>query len=194
MTDGAHQECLAGELPGSVPPITLRLPASYRGVAPGGTSGRPNSFPTSFWLRPGTAARLAAVGPPGAAPDPTPEVFTLVPPDDRLDARGRALEDLLRRGRPPRERDTPALPRPPSGEQLVFRRRPDGRVEADGFPDEAEVCEALVARLDPRVVRLERGRLYVEAANGAAVYAPVGPSPRPGCRRYGRLYLRPVGG
>jgi hypothetical protein len=55
------------------------------------------------------------------------------------------------------------------------------------------VCEPLVARLDPHVVRLERGRLYVEAADGAAVYAPVGPSPRPGCRRSGRLYLRPAG-
>jgi hypothetical protein len=64
----------------------------------------------------------------------------------------------------------------------------------DGFPDEAEVCEALGGRLDPRVVRLERGRLYVHAANGVAVYVPVGPSPRPGCRRYGRLYLRPAGG
>jgi hypothetical protein len=67
-------------------------------------------------------------------------------------------------------------------------------VAVDGFPDEAEVCEALVARLAPRVVRLERGRLYVEAANGSAVYVPVGPSPRPGCRRYGRLYLRQAGG
>jgi hypothetical protein len=67
-------------------------------------------------------------------------------------------------------------------------------VAVDGFPDEAEVCEALVGRLDPRVVRLERGRLYVHAANGVAVYVPVGPSPRPGCRRYGRLYLRPAGG
>jgi hypothetical protein len=67
-------------------------------------------------------------------------------------------------------------------------------VEAAGFPDEAEVCEALVAQFDPRVVRLERGRLSVEAANGAAVYAPVGPSPRPGCRRSGCLYLRPAGG
>jgi hypothetical protein len=60
----------------------------------------------------------------------------------------------------------------------------------DGFPDEADVCAVLVARLDPNVVRLERGRLYVEAANGAAVYVPVGPSPWPGCRRYGRLYRR----
>jgi hypothetical protein len=59
------------------------------------------------------------------------------------------------------------------------------------------VSEALVARLAPALaaaVRLERGRLYVEAANGVAVYVPVGPSPRPGCRRYGRLYLRPAGG
>ena len=60
----------------------------------------------------------------------------------------------------------------------------------DFFPDEADVCESLVARLDPQLVRLERGRLRVEAANGSAVYVPVGPSPRPGCRRYGRLYLR----
>jgi hypothetical protein len=72
----------------------------------------------------------------------------------------------------------------------VFRRRADGRVAVDSFPDEADVCESLVARLDPQLVRLERGRLRVEAANGSAVYVPVGPSPRPGCRRYGRLYLR----
>ena len=60
----------------------------------------------------------------------------------------------------------------------------------DDFPDEADVCEPLVARLDPHVVRLERGRLHVTAANGVAVYVPVGPSSRPGCTRYGRLYRR----
>ena len=49
---------------------------------------------------------------------------------------------------------------------------------------------AVVARLDPAVVRLERDRLSVTAANGAAVYVPVGASARPGCTRYGRLYLR----
>jgi hypothetical protein len=52
------------------------------------------------------------------------------------------------------------------------------------------VCPALVARLDPGVVRLERDRLHVAAANGAAVYVPVGLSCRPGCTRYARLYLR----
>jgi hypothetical protein len=74
----------------------------------------------------------------------------------------------------------------------VFRRWPDGRVTADGFPDEADVCAALVARLKPAVVRLERDRLYVQTTDGAAVYVPVGPSSRPGCARYGRLYLRPA--
>jgi hypothetical protein len=76
---------------------------------------------------------------------------------------------------------------------LVLRRWPDGRVTADGFPEEADVSEARVARLPPALaaaVRLERGRLYVEAANGAAVDVPVGPSPRPGCTRYGRLDRR----
>jgi hypothetical protein len=48
----------------------------------------------------------------------------------------------------------------------------------------------VVARLDPAVVRLERDRLFIQAANGVAVYVPVGPSARPGCLRYGRLYLR----
>ena len=52
------------------------------------------------------------------------------------------------------------------------------------------MCPAVVARLDPAVVRLERDRLYVTAANGVAVYVPVGPSARPGCTRYGRLSLR----
>jgi hypothetical protein len=47
-----------------------------------------------------------------------------------------------------------------------------------------------VARLDPRVVRLERDRRSVTVANGAAVDMPVGASPRPGCTRSGRLYLR----
>jgi hypothetical protein len=75
----------------------------------------------------------------------------------------------------------------------VLRRWPDGRVTVDGFPEEADVCEARVARLAlalAAAVRLERGRLSIEAANGAAVYVPVGPSPRPGCTRYGRLYRR----
>jgi hypothetical protein len=126
---------------------------------------------------------------PGASPDPKPEVFTLVPPDDRLDPRARLLEVLQGQGRMARgQAGAPPAPRP-AADSLVFRRHPDGRVTVDGFPDEADVCEPLVARLDPRVVRLERGRLYVEAANGSAVYVPVGPSPRPGCRRYGRLYL-----
>jgi hypothetical protein len=86
-----------------------------------------------------------------------------------------------------------AAPGRPPGGRLVFRRSPDGRITVDGFPAEADVCAALVARLDPRVVRLERGRLSIEAANGAAVDVPVGPSPRPGCTRSGRLSLRPAG-
>jgi hypothetical protein len=76
---------------------------------------------------------------------------------------------------------------------LVLRRRPDGQITADGFPDEADVCEPLVRQFPAslqRVVRLERGRLYVTATNGVAIYVPVGPSPLPGCTRYGRLYLR----
>ena len=60
----------------------------------------------------------------------------------------------------------------------------------DGFPDEADVAPAVVAWRDPAVVRLERDRLYIDAANGVAVYVPVGPSARPGCVRYGRLYFR----
>ena len=86
---------------------------------------------------------------------------------------------------------------PPAGSaggRLVFRRSPEGRVTVDGFPDEADVCEPMVGRLDPQVARLERGRLYIEAANGAAVYVPLGPSSRPGCHRYGRLYVRTVDG
>ena len=60
----------------------------------------------------------------------------------------------------------------------------------DGFPAEADAAAAVVARPDPRVVRLERARLHIQAANGVAVYVPAGPSARPGCLRYGRLYLR----
>jgi hypothetical protein len=75
------------------------------------------------WLRRVASARLAAVGPKGAAPDPVAEVLTLSPPADAPGAWGRSLEDLLRRGRLLRERSGP----PPADEgvpaALVFRRR-----------------------------------------------------------------------
>jgi hypothetical protein len=103
---------------------------------------------------------------------PPPEVFTLVPRDDRPDRPlpvPAELQGLLGRRRLPLDRNP--LPAPPRG--LVFCR-----------------CPAVVARLDPSAVRLERDRLYITAANGAAVYVPVGASSRPGCTRYGRLYLQ----
>jgi hypothetical protein len=84
----------------------------------------------------------------------------------------------------------PRLPVRRLANVLVFRRRPDGRVTVDAFPDEADVCAAAVVALDPALVRLERGRLYITAANGQAIYVPVGPSPIPDCVRFGRLYLR----
>jgi hypothetical protein len=66
--------------------------------------------------------------------------------------------------------------RPPPGiSLLVFRRWPDGTAAVDDFPETTDVREALVPHLDARAVRLERGRLYVTAANGYAVYMPVGP-------------------
>jgi len=126
----------------------------------------------------------------GSDPVAVAEVFTLVPRDDRRGWQTLTPEELQWLRSDPFAR----LPRPPPTQPpprgLVFRRWPDGRVTADGFPDAADVCAALVARLDPTVVRLERDRLYVQAANGAAVYVLVGPSARPGCARYGRLYLR----
>jgi len=73
---------------------------------------------------------------------------------------------------------------------LLFRRAKDGRLWADDFLDEADVCAEAVAVLDPAMIRLERERLYLTVANGVAVYVPVGPSPLPHCTRYGRLYLR----
>ena len=65
----------------------------------------------------------------------------------------------------------------PAPSTLVLRRGRDGRLRADSFPETIDVDEALAARRDPRVVRLERGRLYVTAANGQAVYVLVGESP-----------------
>ena len=73
---------------------------------------------------------------------------------------------------------------------MVFRRGRDGRFVVDRFPEETDVCEAIVRQLDPRMARLERGRLYISVANGEAVYIPVGESQLRRCRRYGRLYLR----
>jgi hypothetical protein len=104
--------------------------------------------------------------------DDTPAVFTLVWPA--------VLEHYYRHL-------TPGMPAPGL---LVFRRQADGRVTAAGFPEEADVCEAVVAGMPAGIVRLERGRLYVTVANGEAVYVPVGASPLPRCTRYGRLYLR----
>ena len=91
----------------------------------------------------------------------------------------------------------------PAARTLVLVRRDAGWVSEGGrFPEEIDVSEDLVRRIDLPCVRLERGRLYVSAANGEAVYVPVAPVPRggkadevqaPGCVRYGRLYLRPGG-
>jgi hypothetical protein len=126
----------------------------------------------------------------GRDPAAVAEVFTLVPRDDRADRQSPVPPELQWLRRVPLDRNPHPTPPPSAPRRLVFCRWPDGRVTVDGFPAEADVCAAVVARLDPRVVRLERDRLYVTAANGAAVYVPVGPSARPGCTRYGRLYLR----
>ena len=103
-------------------------------------------------------------------PRPPPPVFPLVPPAVRHDRR--------------LPRDVPVPP------LLIFRQQDDGSVTAKGFPDEIDADPDAVAALDTPTVRVERDRLYVEVANGTAVYVPVGPSPLSGCRRYGRLYLR----
>ncbi|MBI3971695.1 MAG: hypothetical protein HY332_10445 [Chloroflexi bacterium] len=81
---------------------------------------------------------------------------------------------------------------PPRGlrGQLVFRRQPDGSVTVNEFPEEVDVNEAFVAELVPTLVHIRRGRLYIQAANGEAVYVPVGESRLRGCVRYGRLYVR----
>jgi hypothetical protein len=126
----------------------------------------------------------------GRDPAAVAEVFTLVPRDDRPDRQALSPDELrwLRRGPVARSlHPTPPQP-PPRG--LGFRRWPAGRGTADGVPEEADVSAAVVARLDPAVVRLERDRLSVTAANGTAVYVPVGASALPGCTRYGRLYLQ----
>jgi hypothetical protein len=76
---------------------------------------------------------------------------------------------------------------------LVFRCHADGRVTVDGFPEETDVNETIVhhvARIAPDLLWIDRERLYLHAANGEAVYIPVGPSRLPGCTRYGRLYRR----
>jgi hypothetical protein len=85
----------------------------------------------------------------------------------------------------------------PAPSTLVLIQRSDGWASDGGtFPDEIDVNEDLVRRLQLPCVRLERGRLYVSAANGAAVYVPVpvGVGQLLGCVRYARLYLRPASG
>ena len=126
----------------------------------------------------------------GNDPVSAPEVFTLVPRDDRPDRQPLTPDGLLELQGLRLGPNQPPRPAPVPPRRLVFARWPDGRVTVDGFPAEADVSAAVVARRDPAVVRLERDRLYIEAANGVAVYVPVGPSARPGCTRYGRLYRR----
>jgi adenosylmethionine-8-amino-7-oxononanoate aminotransferase len=65
-----------------------------------------------------------------------------------------------------------------------------GFLHSHSYTGNPLACAAAVAVLDPALVRLERGRLYITAANGQAIYVPVGPSPIPDCVRFGRLYLR----
>lgn len=112
--------------------------------------------------------------PPERAPRRLPAVFTLV------------LDEVPRRFLEQREGWL--------ADQLVFRCLPDGRVTVDTFPDEIVVDERLVehyAELAPGVLYLDRERLYIHAANGEAVYVPVGRSNLRHCTRYGRLYRRP---
>ena len=47
----------------------------------------------------------------------------------------------------------------PAPSTLVLRRDKDGLLRADAFPEAIDVDEAVAARRDPSVVRLERGRL-----------------------------------
>ena len=109
--------------------------------------------------------------PPERAPRRLPAVFTLV----FEEVPRRFTEDWL-------------------VDQLVFRCHADGRVTVDDLPDEISVDESVVdyyAELAPGLLSLDRGRLYIHAANGEAVYVPVGPSQLRHCTRYGRLYRRP---
>ena len=71
---------------------------------------------------------------------------------------------------------------------LVSRRRHDGRLTVDEFPEEVDIGS--IAGAPPGLARIERGRLYISAANGEAVYVPLGPSLRGRGTRYGRLYQR----
>ena len=73
---------------------------------------------------------------------------------------------------------------------LVFWRHPDGRITVNDFPEEVDIRG--VGDAPPGLARIERGRLYITASNGEAVYVAVGPSPRG--TRYGRLYQRMVEG
>jgi hypothetical protein len=116
----------------------------------------------------------------GRDPVAVAEVFTLVPRDERPDRQILTPDELRWLRSDPLARLPRPAPTQPPPRGLVFRRWPDGRVTADGFPDEADVSAAVVARLDAGVVRLERDRLSVAVAGGAAVDVPVGPSPRPG--------------
>ena len=82
----------------------------------------------------------------GNDPVAVPEVFTLVPRDDRQIP---TPEDLRWLRRIPLDQSERMRPPPPPPRGLVFRRWPDGRVTADGFPAAADVYAAVVARLDP---------------------------------------------
>jgi hypothetical protein len=85
------------------------------------------------------------------------------------------------------------LPVQPPENSFMFRKTAQGRVQVESFPDESDICPHVVDRLaihHPGLVRLEGERLYIHAANGEAVYVPIGPSKVQHCTRYGRLFWR----
>ena len=61
-------------------------------------------------------------------------------------------------------------------------------VTVDEFPEEVDIGSVAGAPHD--LARIERGRLYITAANGEAVYVPLGPSLRGHGIHFGRLYQR----
>jgi hypothetical protein len=72
---------------------------------------------------------------------------------------------------------------------MVFTRHDDGRITANGFPDEVEITDEFLASADPSLVNRDGDRLWIAVANGRACYLLVEYSLACRAWRAARLYL-----
>jgi hypothetical protein len=72
---------------------------------------------------------------------------------------------------------------------IVFTRHDDGRITANGFPDEVEITDEFIAAADLSLVNRDGDCLWITVANGRACYLLTEHSLLRGCWHAARLFL-----